>query len=161
MVISEQYIKLDKKGSRQGYPNEPKQIIVREAQTTGIANTLRNEWEENLSNCGHYVIDNDGIVVGAIPPEEKARVTGPVINPYRKVFVNPNDSSIVIYLISKSNDGSFTSKQYESLAELIKMLKEKFSIKNENINSLFELTGENEPRQFKLTNDWQVLKNQL
>ena len=85
---------------------------------------------ERYGVAAHYLIDRDGTVYQTAPEEAIAYHAGPSQMPDGRT--NVNNFSIGIEAISYK-DNTLTEEQYISLAGLIKHLKEKYQVPDENI----------------------------
>lgn len=85
-----------------------------------------------LDSCkvsAHYIIDREGGVWQLVPDEKKAWHAGVSTMPAPDGRSGVNEFSLGIELIALK-EGGLTDLQYESLNELITLLKGKFAIKN-------------------------------
>ena len=109
----------------------PKHIVIHHSISNNLDN-LKQIFEDNNVSC-HYFIDNDGNIYNIIKDN---CITYHAGFSYWNSDVSLNNSSICIEIM---NDSPFTKDttdtQYKNLIELLKKLKNKYSINNYNIVS--------------------------
>ncbi len=109
----------------------PRQIVIHHSISPGM-NRLKKVFENNRVSC-HYFIDSNGRLTNVISDTCVAYHAG---FSYWNGIEKLNDSSICIEILNNSPFvHDINGKQYKTLIKLIKKLKNKYNIKDDNIVS--------------------------
>jgi len=139
---------------------------VANAKTSARANRnffeMRKNGDQGFGSA-HYIIDLDGLVILAIPPEEMAYHVG--ARKYKdkavqNLSIYPNNCTIGIECTHLDNMGIMSKHTYETLVELVADLMKRYALNPaKDLYRHYDITGKDCHKWFVDNNDeWQRFK---